>query len=234
MQYTFNWAIIFSGEYGRWFLDGLATTLEMSGISIVLALVLGTFLTVLRLSRITPLVWFAVSYIEFFRNTPLMVQIFFWYFGSDPILPGFFKAWLYRQNIEFATAIIALSTYTAAFIAEELRSGILSIPKTQLEASRATGLSFLQAMAYVILPQAFRIIIPPLISQFLNLIKNSSLAMTIGVMELTYMARQVEAHTFHGFEAFTVSTLIYLSLSLLVSFLITQYNRRFLRIGSAR
>ena len=232
MNYKFNWALIFSGEYGRWFIDGLSVTLQLSGLSIILALLMGTILTVLRLSRVKPLVWFSVGYIEFFRNTPLVVQIFFWYFGSDPMLPGFFKEWLYRQNIEFATGVIALSTYTAAFIAEELRSGILSIPKTQLEASRATGLTFMQAMGYVILPQAFRIIIPPLISQFLNLIKNSSLAMTIGVMELTYMARQVEAHTFHGFEAFTVSTLMYLSLSLLISLAINQYNKRCLRVSS--
>lgn len=232
MNYKFNWALIFSGEYGRWFIDGLSVTLQLSGLSIILALLLGTLLTTMRISRVKPLVWFSVGYIEFFRNTPLVVQIFFWYFGSDPILPEFFKEWLYQQNIEFATGVIALSTYTAAFIAEELRSGILSIPKTQLEASRATGLSFLQAMGYVILPQAFRIIIPPLISQFLNLIKNSSLAMTIGVMELTYMARQVEAHTFHGFEAFTVSTLMYLSLSLLVSLAINQYNKRCLHVRS--
>jgi polar amino acid transport system permease protein len=232
MNYKFNWPLIFSGEYGRWFLDGLSVTLQLSGLSIVFALLLGTLLTIMRLSKVKPLEWTAAGYIEFFRNTPLVVQIFFWYFGSDPLLPGFFKEWLYRQNIEFATGVIALSTYTAAFIAEELRSGILSIPKTQLEASRATGLSFLQAMGYVILPQAFRIIIPPLISQFLNLIKNSSLAMTIGVMELTYMARQVEAHTFHGFEAFTVSTLMYLSLSLLVSLGINQYNKRCLRVSS--
>ena len=232
MNYKFNWALIFSGEYGRWFIDGLSVTLQLSGLSIILALLMGTLLTVMRLSRVKPLVWFSVGYIEFFRNTPLVVQIFFWYFGSDPMLPGFFKEWLYRQNIEFATGVIALSTYTAAFIAEELRSGILSIPKTQLEASRATGLSFMQAMGHVILPQAFRIIIPPLISQFLNLIKNSSLAMTIGVMELTYMARQVEAHTFHGFEAFTVSTLMYLSLSLLVSLAINQYNKRCLHVRS--
>lgn len=232
MNYKFNWPLIFSGEYAQWFIDGLSVTLQLSGLSIVLALLLGTLLTTMRISRVKPLVWFAVGYIEFFRNTPLVVQIFFWYFGSDPILPGFFKEWLYRQNIEFATGVIALSTYTAAFIAEELRSGILSIPKTQLEASRATGLTFLQAMGYVILPQAFRIIIPPLISQFLNLIKNSSLAMTIGVMELTYMARQVEAHTFHGFEAFTVSTLMYLSLSLLVSLAINQYNKRCLHVRS--
>ena len=232
MNYKFNWALIFSGDYGRWFIDGLSVTLQLSGLSIILALLLGTLLTTMRISRVKPLVWLSVSYIEFFRNTPLVVQIFFWYFGSDPLLPEFFKEWLYRQNIEFATGVIALSTYTAAFIAEELRSGILSIPKTQLEASRATGLTFLQAMGYVILPQAFRIIIPPLISQFLNLIKNSSLAMTIGVMELTYMARQVEAHTFHGFEAFTVSTLMYLSLSLLVSLAINQYNKRCLHVRS--
>ena len=232
MNYTFNWPLIFSGEYTQWFIDGLSVTLQLSGLSIVLALLMGTLLTVMRLSKIKPLVWFSVGYIEFFRNTPLVVQIFFWYFGSDPMLPGFFKEWLYRQNIEFATGVIALSTYTAAFIAEELRSGILSIPKTQLEASRATGLSFMQAMGHVILPQAFRIIIPPLISQFLNLIKNSSLAMTIGVMELTYMARQVEAHTFHGFEAFTVSTLMYLSVSLVVSLAINQYKKRCLRMSS--
>lgn len=232
MNYKFNWALIFSGEYGRWFIDGLSVTLQLSGLSIILALLLGTLLTTMRISRVKPLVWLSVGYIEFFRNTPLVVQIFFWYFGSDPLLPEFFKEWLYRQNIEFATGVIALSTYTAAFIAEELRSGILSIPRTQLEASRATGLTFLQAMGYVILPQAFRIIIPPLISQFLNLIKNSSLAMTIGVMELTYMARQVEAHTFHGFEAFTVSTLMYLSLSLLVSLAINQYNKRCLHVRS--
>ncbi len=232
MKYTFNWSLVFSGEYGRWFLDGLSVTLQLSGLSIILALLLGTLLTVMRLSRRKPLEWTAAAYIEFFRNTPLVVQIFFWYFGSDPLLPEFFKEWLYKQNIEFATGVIALTTYTAAFIAEELRSGILSIPRTQLEASRATGLTFLQAMRYVILPQAFRIIIPPLISQFLNLIKNSSLAMTIGVMELTYMARQVEAHTFHGFEAFTVSTLMYLTLSLLVSLSINLYNKHYLRVGS--
>lgn len=232
MNYKFNWALIFSGEYGQWFLDGLSVTLQLSGLSILLAVLLGTLLTVLRLSRVKPLEWLAAAYIEFFRNTPLVVQIFFWYFGSDPLLPSFFKEWLYRQNIEFATGVIALTTYTAAFLAEELRSGILSIPRTQIEASRATGLSFLQSMRYVILPQAFRIIIPPLISQFLNLIKNSSLVMTIGVAELTYMARQVEAHTFHGFEAFTVSTLMYLSLSLLVSLAINLYNKHFLRVGS--
>ncbi len=229
MAYQFDWSLVVSGEYGVWFVEGLITTLKISAISIVLALMLGTLTCVMRLSRIKPLQWLAAVYVEFFRNTPLLVQIFFWYFGSYVILPEFVSDWLSTVNQEFVFGVASLSFYTAAFIAEDLRSGIFAIPKTQLEASRACGLSFMQAMAYVILPQAFRIIVPPLISQFLNLIKNSSLVMTIGVMDLTYQARQVEAHTFHGLEAFTVATLIYLAISLVVSLCIQQYNMRVLR-----
>lgn len=229
MAYQFDWELVVSGQYGDWIVDGLITTLQISGISIGLSLVLGTLMCIMRLSKLKPLEWISWTYVEFFRNTPLLVQIFFWYFGSYTILPDSVNTWLNSVNQEFACGVIALTFYTGAFIAEDLRSGIFAIPKTQLEASRACGLSFMQAMGYVILPQAFRIIIPPLISQFLNLIKNSSLVMTIGVADLTYMARQIEAHTFHGLEAFTVATLIYLSISLVVSFSIQQYNMRVLR-----
>lgn len=230
MAYQFDFAQVVTGQYGQWLLDGLVITLKISGISIVLSLVLGTSVAVARLSRVRPLVWLAAVYTEFFRNTPLLVQLFFWYFGSYSVLPKFVNEWLYQRDFEFACGVIALTVYTAAFIAEDLRSGIFAIPKNQLEASRACGLSFVQAMTYVILPQAFRIVVPPLISQFLNLIKNSSLVMTIGVMDLTYMARQIEAHTFHGFEAFTVSTLLYLAISLIVSLGVNWYNRRVLRM----
>lgn len=229
MNYKFDWELVLTGEYGEWIVEGLITTLKISAVSILLALLAGTIIAVFRMTKIKPLIWFSAAYTEFFRNTPLLVQIFFWYFGSDAVLPDVVNQWLYQQDFEFAAGVIALTVYTSAFIAEEIRAGIFSIPKTQLEASRAVGLSFLQAYAYVILPQAFRIIIPPLISQFLNLIKNSSLVMTIGVMELTYMARQIESYTFHGFEAFTVATLIYLCISLIVSFVINQYNKYFLR-----
>ncbi|NHZ45489.1 amino acid ABC transporter permease [Nitratidesulfovibrio liaohensis] len=229
MQYNFDWKLVLSGEYLQWIIDGVVVTCQISALSLVLAMAIGTLIAVMRLSAVRPLVWFSAGFTEFFRNTPLLVQIFFWYFGSDAVLPAAVNQWLYKQNFEFAAGVIALAVYTAAFIAEEIRSGIFSIPRTQLEASRACGLTFLQAMRYVVLPQAFRIIVPPLISQALNLFKNSSLCMTIGVMELTYMARQIESYTFHGFEAFTVSTLIYLTISLLVSFSITQYNKYFLR-----
>ena len=231
MAYQFDWGLVVSGEYGAMLADGLVTTLKISALSIALSLALGTLVCVMRLTKVKALEWISASFTEFFRNTPLLVQIFFWYFGSAAVLPASWNKWLYAQDFEFAAGVISLTVYTAAFIAEDLRSGIYAIPKTQLEASRACGLSFLQAMGYVILPQAFRIIIPPLISQFLNLIKNSSLVMTIGVMDLTYMARQIESQTFHGFEAFTAATLIYLSISLLVSGAIQIYNVRVLRLG---
>ncbi len=232
MAYSFDFGQVVSGDYGQWLVSGLVTTLEISGISIVLALTLGTLVAVLRLSGVRPLVWASATFTEFFRNTPLLVQIFFWYFGSYNVLPDVVNEWLNRRNFEFACGVIALTVYTSAFIAEEIRSGIFSIPKNQLEASRACGLTFIQAMVYVILPQAFRVVVPPLISQFLNLIKNSSLVMTIGVADLTYMARQIEAHTFHGLEAFTVSTLLYLAISLVVSLGVTLYNRRVLHVHS--
>jgi polar amino acid transport system permease protein len=229
LNYTFDWQVVLTGEYREWIIDGVLLTLKISAVSLFLPLVLGTVIAVMRLSRIRPFVWFSAGFTEFFRNTPLLVQIFFWYFGSDGLLPRPVLEWLYARDFEFAAGVIALTVYTAAFIAEEIRSGINAIPKTQLESSRACGLSFLQSMRYVILPQAFRIIVPPLISQALNLIKNSSLCMTIGVAELTYMTRQVESYTFRGFEAFTVATLVYLCISLAVSFTVTQYNRYFLR-----
>jgi polar amino acid transport system permease protein len=227
--YQFDWSLVLTGEYRDWLIDGFIVTLKISGIAGVCALALGTLVAVLRLSRVKPLEWISLAYTEFFRNTPLLVQIFFWYFGSESLLPVSVNEWLYEQDFEFVAGTVALTVYSSAFIAEELRSGVFSIPKNQLEASRSTGLSFLQAYRYVILPQAFRIVIPPLISQLLNLLKNSSLVMTIGVMEVTYQARQVESFTFHGFESFTVATLLYLAVSLTVSFAITMYNKHFLR-----
>lgn len=208
---------------------GFLTTIRISALSIVLAMILGTVIAVGKLSKVKALVFLSSAYIEFFRNTPLLIQIFIWYFGSDPFLPTVVKDWIYSQNIEFAYGVIALSTYTAAFIAEEIRAGVQSIPREQMEAARSQGFTFLESMRYVILPQAFRIVIPPLINQSLNLVKNSSLVMAIGVVELTHVARIIEAETSRVFEAFSMVTLIYLVLSLTISFAINQYNRRFLR-----
>jgi polar amino acid transport system permease protein len=229
LNYQFDWHLILSGENAQWLKEGFFMTLEISAVSIFFSILVGTIIAVFRMSKVKPLEWISLAYTEFFRNTPLLVQIFFWYFGSEAVLPKAVNEWLYARDFEFLAGVISLTVYSSAFIAEEIRSGIFSIPKTQLEASRAAGLSFMQAMGYVILPQAFRIIVPPLISQCLNVIKNSSLVMTIGVAELTYMARQIESYTFHGFEAFTVSTLLYIAISLLVSISMNVYEKHFLR-----
>ncbi|NNG47237.1 MAG: amino acid ABC transporter permease, partial [Deltaproteobacteria bacterium] len=209
MKYKFDWAVVLSGEYYEWLVSGVKVTIQLSVVSIALAFLLGLTIAVMRMSKVRPVRWFAHSYLEFFRNTPLLVQIFFWYFGSYKILPTAVNDWLVSTNFEFASAVIALTIYTSAFIAEDIRSGVLSIPKEQMEASRSSGFSYLRSMQFIILPQAVRITVPPLINQFLNLVKNSSLAMTIGVAELTYQARQVESYTFKGFEAFTAATVVY-------------------------
>lgn len=232
MNYQFHWDVVLSGEYLDWIISGVKVTCQISAVSLFFAILIGTILAVMRLSRIKPLVWFTAAYTEFFRNTPLLVQMFFWYFGSDGMLPRPVLEWMYARDFEFVAGVISLTVYTSAFIAEEIRSGINSIPKTQLEASRACGLSFVQAMRFVILPQAFRIIIPPLISQSLNLVKNSALCMNIGVAELLYMAKQIESYSFRAFEAMTVATAIYLLISLVVSFAITQYKKHFMRTVS--
>lgn len=227
-KYQFDWAVVTSGQYAEWLLAGIRVTFELSLVSIVLSFLLGLLIAVMRMSHIAPVRWFAHGYLEFFRNTPLLIQIFFWYFGSYKILPKAFNDWLNTTNFEFAAAVIALTIYTSAFIAEDIRSGVRSIPKEQAEAARSSGFSYIRSMQYIILPQAVRLTIPPLINQFLNLTKNSSLAMTIGVMELTYQARQVESYTFKGFEAFTAATLVYVVISLIITGLVTLYSKKVL------
>ena len=229
LKYKFDWAVVTSGTYFEWLVSGLKVTIELSVVSIALSFLIGLVIAVMRMSHVKPVRWIAHGYLEFFRNTPLLVQIFFWYFGSYKVLPKAVNDWLVEQNFEFASAVIALTIYTSAFIAEDIRSGVLSIPKEQMEAARSSGFSYIRSMRYIILPQAVRLTIPPLVNQFLNLTKNSSLAMTIGVAELTYQARQVESYTFKAFEAFTAATLVYVVLSSVITLLVNFYNKRVLQ-----
>ncbi len=229
MNYQFDWAVVISGKYFDWLVSGVVVTIKLSVVSIALSFLLGLVIAVMRMSRFRPVYWFAHGYLEFFRNTPLLVQIFFWYFGSYKVLPDAVNQWLNAQGFEFAAAVIALTIYTSAFIAEDIRSGVRSIPKEQMEAARSSGFSYVRSMFYIILPQAVRLTIPPLINQFLNLTKNSSLAMTIGVAELMYQARQVESYTFKGFEAFSAATVVYVGLSFIITGLMTLYDRKVLQ-----
>ncbi|MBW2674644.1 MAG: amino acid ABC transporter permease [Deltaproteobacteria bacterium] len=237
--YQFHWAVLwemnptYEEVFGVWLIRGLLLTIEITLISTAVSLALGTFFGIARLSTFKPLYWFATVYVEFFRNTPLLVQLFFWYFAFPLGLPDTVREFLYDHNYELIAATGGLSIYTAAFIAEIVRAGIQAIPKGHLEAAASSGLSRIQALRFVILPQAFRIIMPPLGSELLNNMKNSSLAMTIGVADLCWQAQQIESFTFRGFEATTAATVIYLSLSLIISMLMNSVNHH-LEIGKEK
>lgn len=213
MGYVFDPAAVLSGEYLDWFIWGLATTIALTVSAWLLGMAMGIVLTLIRMIPFRPFEWFVFLYVEYHRNVPLLVQIFVWYFGVPQLLPRAARIWINSHNSEFILATIALGLASAAYISEDLRSGIRSIPKTQYEAARSIGFNYLQAMNWVILPQAIRIVIPPLINQTLLLFKNTSLAMAIGVAELTYRTREVDSYTFKTFEAFAVATVLYLTIS---------------------
>ncbi|MFV0423501.1 amino acid ABC transporter permease [Oleidesulfovibrio sp.] len=228
--YQFEWSVLFTENetykvhLGAEMLNGLVVTIKISLISSALALALGTALGLARLSAFKPLQISASAVVEFFRNTPLLVQLFFWYFAFPNMLPEAAREWMFEQNFEFWCAVCALGVYTGSFMAEVIRAGLQSIPKGLLEAAYSSGLNYFQVLTRIILPLAFRTIIPPLGSEFLNNMKNSSLAMVIGVAELTWQSQQVQSLTFRGFEATTAATVLYLSLSIIISFIMNGVN----------
>lgn len=226
MSYQFNWSVLWTGQSGQWLLSGLITTLELSAAAWLLAVVLGILSGALRTVPFPPLRALATFYVEFFRNVPLLVWMFFWYFGVPPLLPRAAQDWILAHGLEFWAGVCALGVYSGARFSEVLRSGIQSIPRTQFEASVASGLTVTQAYRYVILPIALRLIIPPATSESLNLLKNSSVALTISVAELTFQTRQIETYTAKAIEALTAGTVIYLALCLSIAFLMAWLERR--------
>ena len=227
MSYTFKWSVLWSGQSGTWLLQGLITTLELSAVAWVLAVALGIVSGALRTVPLPPLRWVATFYVEFFRNVPLLVWMFFWYFAVPPLLPRPAQDWLFNHGAEFWAGTVALGVYHGARMSEVIRSGIGAIPRTQFEASLAMGLTTFQAYRLVILPVALRLIVPPGTSESLNLLKNSSVALTISVAELTFQARQIETYTAKAIEAFSAVTLIYLVLCLSIATIMARVERAY-------
>ena len=227
MHYTFDWSVLWTGQSGRWLLQGLLTTLQLSVLAWVLAVALGVLAGALRTLPVRPLRWGATFYVEFFRNVPLLVWMFFWYFGMLPVLPRGPQDWLYDHGAEFWAGTVALGVYHGARMSEVIRSGIGAIPRTQFEASLAMGLTTFQAYRLVILPVALRLIVPPGTNESLNLLKNSSVALTISVAELTFQTRQIETYTARAIEALTAGTLIYLALCLSIATIMARVERRY-------
>ena len=222
MDFSFLSQPAFSGGgvYLDWVFSGIKWTLLVSILAWIIALSVGSVLGVLRTAPLAILRVPATIYVEIFRNVPVLVQMFIWYFVVPEIVPQAAGDWLKTKMPlpEFWNAVLCLGFYTASRVAEQVRSGIQSIPKGQINAALAMGLTLPQAYRHVLLPMAYRIIIPPMTTEFLSIFKNSSIALTIGVVELTAQARQISEDTFRTFEIFTIATVIYALITLTVTF----------------
>jgi glutamate/aspartate transport system permease protein len=236
MNYNWDWAMFFkptgigSEIYLDWFVSGLGWTIAIALAAWVIALLLGSLLGVLRTVPNRWVAGLATTYVEIFRNVPLLVQLFLWYFLVPDLLPEPLELW-FKQDLNPATSayisvVVCLGLFTAARVCEQVRTGIQALPKGQLGAARAMGFKLPQIYAYVLLPQAYRIIIPPLTSEFLNIFKNSSVASLIGLMELMAQTKQSAEFSANLFEAFTLATLIYFTLNMSLMLLMRVIERR--------
>jgi glutamate/aspartate transport system permease protein len=223
LNYHWNWHIFFepspngTGDYLDMLLSGLEVTIVTALAAWVIALMTGTVVGVMRTLPSKAANLFGFCYVEFFRNMPLLVQLFLWFFVLPEIVPASWGLWLKQlPNAPFYTAAIGTGLFMSARVAEQTRAGINSLPRGQKLAATALGLRTPQIYRYVLLPIAFRIILPPLTSEFLSTIKNTSVALTIGLIELTAEARAMQEFSFQVFEAFTAATVLYLLINIVV------------------
>ncbi len=217
MNYHWNWGIYWQQvqnsdeRYLDWLISGLGWTLAVALSAWVMALALGSIVGVMRTTPHKGLVRAGSVYVELFRNVPLLVQMFLWFFVVPEFLPRELGLWV-KQDMpakEFLTATLCLGFFTSARVAEQLRAGIQALPRGQRFAAQALGMTQLQMYRHVILPMAYRIIIPPLTSEFMNIFKNSSVAFAIGVLELTFQAKQMQEDSEQGIETYLAVTALY-------------------------
>lgn len=235
MNYNWNWAVLVTEPYMGWLVQGLATTLVIAVSASVIAMLLGSVIGVMRTTESSLLRGLGTVFVELFRNVPLLLQLFLWFFVLPELLPEAWGTYLKRglPFPELVTAIVCLAFYQSARIAETLRATINSLGSGQRAAGLAIGMTTPQVYVHILLPNAFRLALPELANIFLASVKDSSLALTIGVLELTAQSRQIEVYTFQGLEAFIAATILYQIVTLVVIGA-TQYLERRTRIaGSA-
>ena len=235
MSYHWNWAVFLapaaSGDttYLGWMLAGLKMTVTLSLSAWVMALALGSIMGVLRTVPNRWLSGFATAYVELFRNIPLLVQLFIWYFVLPELLPvGVGNAFKQMDPTfqQFLSAMICLGFFTSARICEQVRAGIGSLPPGQKNAGLAMGFTLPQTYRFVLVPMAFRLIVPPLTSEFLNIFKNSAVCSTIGLLELAAQGRQLVDYTAQSYESFIAVTVLYLSINVIVMLVARQVEER--------
>ncbi|MGZ8267779.1 MAG: amino acid ABC transporter permease [Burkholderiales bacterium] len=235
MKYNWDWSIYFqtasdaSGTWLHYLVVGLSWTLATALAAWVIALVIGSIVGTLRTTPFPWVVRAGTAYVEIFRNIPLLVQMFLWFFVVPELLPkdlGDAVKQIPPPWGSYLPAVLCLAMYTSVRVAEQVRAGIQSLPRGQRMAGTALGLTLPQTYRFVLLPMAYRIILPPLTSEFLNVFKNSSVALTIGLLELTGRARAMQEFSFKVFEAFAAATVIYLITNMVVVFLMRTVERR--------
>ena len=205
---SWDWQVFFqdtgSGQtYLNWLMSAWGWTLLVSVLSLVVALAFGSLMGILRTTPVKAFVWIGNAWTELFRNIPLLVQIFLWYH----VIPSLFKP--LQAVPDIIAVVIALGFFTSARIAEQVKAGIQALPRGQRYAGLAVGLTLPQTYRYVILPMAFRIIVPPLTSESMNIIKNSSVAFAVSITELTFFAMQAQEETSRGVEIYLAVTGLY-------------------------
>lgn len=235
MSYNWSWEVFLSptpaGEstYLGWLLEGLQWTLALSLGAWILALLLGIPIGVLRTVPNRWLAGFAALYVEIFRNIPLLVQLFLWYFVLPELLPPALGDAIKQTHPlaqQFTTALLCLGCFTAARVGEQVRAGLQSLPHGQRNAALALGFTLPQTYRYVMLPMALRIVLPPLTSEFLNVFKNSAVASTIGLIELSRQSQQLVDYTAQPYEAFIAVTLLYVLINAAVMLGMRWLERR--------
>ena len=228
LAYKFDWSVLWREPYGEWMLQGIWLTLQLGFLAWIIALSLGIFLGTMRAAPWKLLRWVSTIYVEVFRNVPFLVQLFFWFYAGPMI---FGKTLQFKINaisgLNYYAAVVGLGLYTASRVAEHVRAGFASIGQGQYQAVLSTGMTQWQMYWHVIIPHALRLILPPLTTEFLTIFKNSSVAMTIGVAETTFMSYKIDSDTFHGLEATTGAMFVYLVLGMAVVKTMSYFENKF-------
>jgi glutamate/aspartate transport system permease protein len=235
VNYNWNWGILLqpepggTGTYLQYLVVGLGWTLATALAAWVIALVIGAAVGTLRTTPHKWVVRLGNAYVEVFRNVPLLVQMFLWFFVVPELLPTALGDSIKQMPPPWSSylpAVLCLGLFTSVRVAEQVKAGIQSLSRGQGMAGTALGLTLPQTYRYVLLPMALRIVLPPLTSEFLNVIKNSSVALTIGLLELTGRARAMQEFSFKVFEAFAAATVIYLLTNLVVVVLMRMLEHK--------
>jgi polar amino acid transport system permease protein len=225
MAIPIDWSGVLTGEPARWLRNGLVVTLVVTAVSSVGATIVSVLLTAQRLSSAKAVRWLSQGFVGLFRNTPLLVQLLVWYFVGFSALPSSVREWCLADHPwaflpgrvslfapEFLSSAWGLSIFCGVFLSEEIKAGLNAIPHGQREAALSQGLGSWNILFCVLLPQALRNAWQPIVGQYLNLMKLTSIACSVGLAEITYQTRLIESYNSHAFEAFAVGTILYLAI----------------------